>query len=505
LNAPQNRSIQPQPGPQEAFLSTPADIAIYGGSAYSGKSFALVLDPLRHVHDPDFAGVIFRRETTQIRNPGGLWDESCKLYAPLGAHSLGGPLEQRFPSGAVVKFAHLEHVDSVYAWDGAQIPFIGFDQLEHFERSQFFYMLSRNRDPSGKIRPYIRATCNPNPDSWLADFISWWIDQVQLLPDGTANPNYGYAIWERAGIIRYFVQMDDVIYWADSKQELFEQFRIPHLPDDHPEQPRPLSCTFIPGRIWDNKIGISRDPGYVAKLKGMQKVERLRLLGDAELGGNWKVSPAAGLLFRREWCTPLRAVPGTLEAVVRYWDLAATKPVEHGKERAPAWTVGVKLGRYANRERSAAKRFVVLDVRRTQDSPANVRTMIKNTAIADGPSVRIGVPQDPGQAGKDQVQQMVGMLAGFDVRPTIETGDKVQRFNPYSAQCEIGNVDYVLESVPEAYLVSLENFPDGVVKDDADATSGAFRELTLYTPVDVKHGAETSESTAMSEDAPWDK
>ena len=509
MNAPaqvvERIDIRPQPGPQEAFLSSDADIAIYGGSAYSGKSFALVLDPLRHVHDGDFAGVIFRRETTQIRNPGGMWDESCRLYAPLRAQALAGPLEHRFRSGAVVKFAHLEHVDSVYAWDGAQVPFIGFDQLEHFERSQFFYMLSRNRDPSGKVRPYIRATCNPNPDSWLAGFISWWIDQEQMLPDGSPNPQYGYAIWERAGAVRWFVQIDDVIYWGNSRQEVFEQFRVPDLPDDHPKQPRPLSVTFIPGRIWDNKIGMQRDPGYLAKLMGMQKVERARLLGDEQWGGNWKISPAAGLLFRREWCTPIRAAPGALESVVRYWDLAATAPVEQGKERKPAWTVGVKLGRYANVERNAAKRFVILDVRRMQDSPANVRRMIRNTAEADGVTVRIGVPQDPGQAGKDQVQQMVGMLAGFDVRSTIESGDKVTRFNPFSAQCEVGNVDYVQESVPEAYLLSMENFPDGTIKDDADASSGAFRELMLYGPVDLKYGAATSSPAVEEIGSPWDR
>jgi len=505
LNAPLALGLQirPQPGPQEAFLSTNADIAIYGGAAFSGKSFALLLDPLRHIHDGDFAEVIFRRETTQIRNPGALWDESLKLYRPFGPNSLGSPLEHRFPSGAVVKFAHLEHFDSVYAWDGAQVPVIGFDQLEHFERSQFFYMLSRNRDPSGKIKPYIRATCNPNPDSWLAKFIEWWIDQRQTLPDGTPNPKYGYAIWERAGKVRWFVQMEDIIHWGNTRQEIFEQFRIPGLPDDHPEQPRPLSVTFIPGRIWDNKIGMARDPGYLAKLKGMQKVERERLLGDYELGGNWKISPAAGLLFRKEWCTPLPAAPSGLEAVVRYWDLAATAPIEQGRERKPAWTVGVKLGRYASIERSAAKRFVILDVRRMQDSPANVRKMISNTALADGHGVRIGVPQDPGQAGKDQVQQMVGMLAGFDVRTTIESGDKVTRFNPFSAQCEVGNVDYV-ETVSEDYLLSLENFPDGVVKDDADATSGAFRELMLYMPTDVRFGSDAAEATATADEgSPW--
>ena len=44
----------PQPGPQRKFLATPADIAIYGGGAYGGKTMALLLEPLRHLDNPKF-------------------------------------------------------------------------------------------------------------------------------------------------------------------------------------------------------------------------------------------------------------------------------------------------------------------------------------------------------------------------------------------------------------------------------------------------------------------
>ena len=37
--------IGPQPGPQQLFLSSPADIAIYGGAAGGGKTFAELLEP----------------------------------------------------------------------------------------------------------------------------------------------------------------------------------------------------------------------------------------------------------------------------------------------------------------------------------------------------------------------------------------------------------------------------------------------------------------------------
>src|ERR1700761_7399943 len=100
-------AISPQPGPQMAFLASPADIAIYGGAAGGGKTWALLMEPLRHVANPDFGAVVFRRTTVQVRNPGGLWDESAKLYPLAGGAPKSHALEWRFPSGAKVRFSHL--------------------------------------------------------------------------------------------------------------------------------------------------------------------------------------------------------------------------------------------------------------------------------------------------------------------------------------------------------------------------------------------------------------
>lgn len=499
------REIRPQRGPQERFLACDADIAVIGGGAYGGKTWALLLDDVRHVHDPRFASVTFRRTTPQITNPGGLWDEAMMMYAPLGPRFLQSH-EVLFPSGAVAKFAHLEYAQTVYDWDGAQVPVMKFDQLEHFESSQFWYMLSRNRDPSGHIRPYCRATCNPDPDSWLAEFLAWWIDQRETLDDGSPNPGYGYAIPERSGAIRWVCKLDDELHWADTREELVEQFWNPALPADHPDQAQPLSVTFIVARIWDNPIGMAADPGYLAKLKAQARHERSRLLGDPTLGGNWKVRASAGLLFQREWCRALPAEPSGIEAIVRGWDFAATEEKKQGRDRKAAITVGVKLGRYRRADPKAPARYVILDARRVKQGPAGVELAFTNTTIADGKRVRASIPQDPGQAGKGQVATFVGLAPGYDVRASPESGDKVTRFNPFSAQAEAGNVDYVA-SIDPAYLSALEAFPDAG-KDDADATSRAFDELTRYAGrVDMFGGVEVGgagDSMAEGLGAPWE-
>lgn len=438
--------IRPQPGPQEAFLATPADIAIYGGAAGGGKSFALLMEPLRHIQNKNFGAVIFRRTSPQITNEGALWDEAGTLYPLVGGTSRVGNLEYQFPAGASIGFRHLQHEDTKFDWQGAQVPFIGFDELTHFTKSQFFYMLSRNRSTCG-VRPYIRATCNPDADSWVAEFIAWWIDQDTGLP-----------IPERAGVIRHFVRINDAILWGDSPDDLRQKYGA---------DIQPKSVTFIPAKLTDNPALMQADPGYLANLMALGMVERARLLG-----GNWKIRPAAGLYFKRHWCEIIDAAPAGVR-FVRYWDLAATEKTDTND---PDWTEGVRLGRDP-----ITKLYYLTDWIRMRESPLKVEQAIKNTATADGQSVEIGIPQDPAQAGKSQAQYLIRQLSGFTARARLERGDKPLRFSPFSAQCQAGNVKILRAPWNSAFFDNLEAFPDADHDDTADACSGAFNMLQTGT------------------------
>ncbi|MQX47103.1 phage terminase large subunit [Sinorhizobium medicae] len=451
--------IRPQPGPQTAFLASPADIAIYGGSAGGGKTWALLMEPLRHIANPQFGAVFFRRSTVQVRNEGGLWDESEKLYPAIGASPKEHVLQWSFPSGASVSFAHLEHDKTVLNWQGSQIPLICFDELTHFSAKQFWYMVSRNRSMSG-VRPYIRATCNPDADSWVAEFISWWIDQDTGLP-----------IPERAGVLRWFVRIGDAIIWADSPQDLAHH-TAPN--EDGIEAPiPPKSVTFVPAKLSNNRALMAADPSYLASLMALPTVERERLLG-----GNWKIRPAAGLLFRRGWCEVVDAIPAGARWM-RGWDLGATPKTESND---PDWTAGTKIGKLPD------GRYIVAHHCRDRLSPSGVERLIKNTAESDGKDVQISLPQDPGQAGKSQVTNLTKMLAGFTVRATPESGDKITRFSPFSAQAETGNVLVLRAPWNETWFSSLEGFPEAAHDDDADSTSRSFNALlsaSTYTLANV--------------------
>lgn len=450
--------IRPQVGAQERFLSSPADIAIYGGGAGGGKTWALLMEPLRHIHNPQFGAVFFRRTTVQIRNEGGLWDESTKLYPLLGAQSREVTLDWRFPSGATVSMAHLEQEKTVQNWQGAQIALELFDELTHFSEKQFFYMLSRNRSMSG-VRPYVRATCNPDADSWVARFIAWWID------------DNGFPIKERAGVLRWFVRIGDTIIWADRPEDLAH-----HTMRDESGAAVPIpakSVTFIPAKLTDNAALMAADPGYMASLLALPTVERERLLG-----GNWKIRPAAGLYFRREWCQPVDVAPNDMR-VVRGWDLAGTPKTETND---PDWTCGTKIGKTSD------GRYFILHHTFDRQSPSGVERMVKNTAMSDGKFCQVDIAQDPGQAGKSQVTNFSKMLAGFNVRFSPETGDKITRFSAFSAQAEAGNV-YVLRGPwNERWFSELEGFPEAAHDDDADSTSRAFNALlsgSTYTLANI--------------------
>jgi predicted phage terminase large subunit-like protein len=437
--------LRPQPGPQEQFLSTEADIAIYGGAAGGGKTYALLLEPCRHIDNDDFGAVIFRREAVQITSEGGLFDTSFQIYLRLDGQPKQSPHKMwQFPNGSTITFSHLHNEKDVNDWQGSQIPLIGYDELTHFSEKQFWYMLSRNRSMCG-VRPYVRATCNPDADSWVADLVSWWIDQ-----------DTGYPIPERSGIIRYFVRSDDKMIWGNTRQELLNK-----LPGSLPK-----SFTFIPATLEDNVILNKQDPDYRANLEMMTRVERERLLH-----GNWKIKPSAGSYFPTHMANVISAEPTDVKGWVRRWDLAATEPNE--TNTSPSATASVLMGRREN------GRFVIADGINVRRNANVVRDILANTASQDRSKYRritTIVPQDPGQAGKDQSASIIAHLAGYKVKSIRETGPKETRAEPFSAQWQAGNVDIVDGPWVRDYLREMAAFPEGDHDDYVDASSGAFLE-----------------------------
>jgi hypothetical protein len=316
--------IEPQPGYQTIALSSSADIVIGGAAAFVGKTFALLLDPLRHIPNQNFGGVIFRRTSVQIRNEGGLWDTSMKLYPLVKGEPRESSLDWTFPSGAKLSFRHLEYEKNKFDWQGSQITFLGFDELTHFTESMFFYLLSRNRSSCG-VKPYVRATCNPDPDSWVFKLIEWWIDK-----------DTGYPILERRGKLRYFIKYGSDYIWGDSYDEVKDNAW--HILQPLMEQSGLAaedfikSLTFVSGSIYDNKAGLKDDPSYPGNLLSQDDETRRQLLE-----GRWKASVSPNDIFDHgaflnlfdnnrqvsntgKYITADIAMKGSNKLVVGYWE-----------------------------------------------------------------------------------------------------------------------------------------------------------------------------------------
>ena len=181
-----------------------------------------------------------RRQLKDLKNfqekaTGGLWDTSLQMYSGIkGARALRSPkYSWNFGGKSTLAFDYLSRENDVYAWQGSQICFIGFDEPTHVSEFTFFYMLSRNRSICG-VEPFVRATCNPDSDSWVRNFIDWWI-----------NPETGYAIPERSGVVRVFYRSGDGnITWGDSRREVCE-------------------------KVYDNEILLKANPTYLSSLKAV--------------------------------------------------------------------------------------------------------------------------------------------------------------------------------------------------------------------------------------------
>ena len=193
-------------------------------------------------------------------------------------------------------------------------------------------------------------------------------------------------------------------------------------------------------------------------------------IGELEYAALFQQRPrvAEGSLFKI-------AMLGTVEArpaggrLVRAWDLAATEQVG---SRNPDWTAGVLL------RRDDEGRFTVLDVVRLRGGPEEVEAAIVNAAAQDGRAVTIGLPQDPGQAGKQQVAYLTRKLLGYIVQSSPETGDKTTRAAPVAAQVNVGNVALVRASWNRPLIDEMTDFPNGTKDDQVDALSRAFGMLT---------------------------
>lgn len=202
------------------------------------------------------------------------------------------------------------------------------------------------------------------------------------------------------------------------------------------------------------------------------------IMGPYAVAGQFQQRPVPreGGMFQREWFEGKIIDDEPKSCVwVRWWDLAGTE------DKNAARTAGVKMGRAPD------GRIIVAHVNKFQKESPEVLRLMKAQAALDGKGVPIWIPQDPGSAGKTVKKSYMVEFAnlGYTLRAMPETGDKVYRADPFSVQCEAGNVYLVRGAWNNDYIDELCLFPGGKWKDQVDASSGAYGRLLLADPLAV--------------------
>ena len=431
------------------------------------KTWGILADNLRFIHDPNYYSVFFRRTNTELET--NLWPEALKMYRPFLEYQTGpnkgkmiGKAHIRekdktitFPSGAKSMFTYLEydkHADRFY---GAELSRAYFDEFQMQSEYAFHVIRSRLRSKA-QFPSAMRCTMNPDQGHFVYNFVERYLDQD------------GFPLRELSGKTAWFLVVNGNVYTAWEKEELQKEF-----PGKNPK-----SYSYIPSTLEDNKILNDLEPDYKDTLDSLPEAKRKQMLL-----GCWHFTDTQCNYFDREWLHKTDTLPNDVRTV-RAWDLASEEP--NPNNRFPDYTASVKMSKCKNGF------YYIHGCSRFRKRPGARDNEILATCEEDGRDVYVGGTIDPGAAGKFAFTEWVKKLTeeGYLVKkdPMPNNKSKVKKFEPFSAAAQNGLV-YILEDSfnsreeLEHFYNELEGFSDerssANRKDDiADSCASAFNILT---------------------------
>ena len=247
--------FQPNPGPQTDFLAASEREVLYGGSAGSGKSYALLADPMRYFNNSNFSGLILRRTNDELREL--IW-KSQELYPKIYPEAKWQEKKSQwiFPSGGKLWMTYLERDEDVLRYQGLSFSYIAFDELTQYATPfAWNYMRSRLRSTDPTLPLFQRATTNPGGRG------HGWVKKMFVDP---APGNIKFAATD-----------------IDTGKTLT-------FPEGHEKEGQPLFYRrFIPATLKDNPY-LMKDGQYEANLLALPEMQRRQLLE-----GDWAVADGA--------------------------------------------------------------------------------------------------------------------------------------------------------------------------------------------------------------------
>ena len=167
----ENVIFRPNEGPQMQFLASAEREVFYGGARGGGKSYAMLIDPLRYCDKQNHRALLIRRSMPELRD---MINHSQRLYSQAftGARWREQEKEWRFPSGARIEFGYAENLTDVLRYQGQSYTWIGIDELPQYPTPEIYnFLRSSLRSVDPEIPVYMRSTGNPGNvgSGWVKD------------------------------------------------------------------------------------------------------------------------------------------------------------------------------------------------------------------------------------------------------------------------------------------------------------------------------------------------
>jgi len=225
--------FQPNDGPQTSFLASSEREVFYGGARGGGKSYAMLVDPLRYCHKAQHRALLIRRSMPELRD---MITHSQRLYSRAfkGARWREQEKEWRFPSGARIEFGYAENMTDVLRYQGQSYTWIGVDELPQYPTPDVYnFLRSSLRSVDPEIPVFMRATGNPG------NIGSQWVKEMFVDPS-EPNKAFNVAIETPTGV-------------------------------------KKISRRFIPAKLQDNPYLMQTDDYYIM-LASLPEVQRKQFL-----------------------------------------------------------------------------------------------------------------------------------------------------------------------------------------------------------------------------------
>jgi hypothetical protein len=275
------------------------------------------------IDDPHSRIVICRKSRPELTRPGGLVSESQNIYKDFQGVFNKTDLAWTFKSSAEIRFLGVDK-ESLGSLQGMAASRLFIDEVgDDWDEETVLFLLSRTRSAHAKHKAQLFMTANPNPQSFLVDWLQYCLDKDTGVPvEGTRD------------MVRWLIVLDGKVLWADSAEECYEKYGrkrgmimglglkdedMLRIPADKVFIPK--SFRFIPCGVYDNPYLLPpRNMTYLANLLAQSKKNQLKYLL-----GSWKNIDVGQSHFRREWCELITPdmVPEDASRC-RGYDLAAT-------------------------------------------------------------------------------------------------------------------------------------------------------------------------------------